>query len=392
MDLIFAALSVQDLIERFSGYAALAAIPGLAVLTLLYFAQAREVKRLREWAGNAPEQARELDENSLAFRQQFDRVPAVRRIVPGSGQEASPGQATQRLTAAQLQGVDTHPAHDDSEGDEVDQQVEGVLVSGNGEVGDSAPHEPQAEVNEAPGSQAAKPPMLPMPATAAATGVYNASAIDGDKTSTDLPLSEQQGKQEFAEGEQGKGKDGDDQASSPKTGTYTSSAKRFRGTGSTGRARRTRGRRSRAVALIAASTLAIVGVGTFAFTRLSGNGTADTPPASPTQTVKREKKTAPIARGRTVVSVLNGTTISGLAADVADNLVRAGFKKGSVTNATNQQSVETVVDYTPGYKRAAQEVAKVLGVSKVQSIDADTQAVAGADAMVVVVVGADRTQ
>src|SRR5207244_3844896 len=32
---------------------------GLAILTLLYFSQARDVRRLREWAGRAPERASE---------------------------------------------------------------------------------------------------------------------------------------------------------------------------------------------------------------------------------------------------------------------------------------------------------------------------------------------
>jgi hypothetical protein len=36
----------------------LAAVVGLAVLSALYFSQARDVKRLREWAGRAPERSR----------------------------------------------------------------------------------------------------------------------------------------------------------------------------------------------------------------------------------------------------------------------------------------------------------------------------------------------
>ena len=49
------ALSTSGFIEKYGAYAGLAAIPGLAVLSLLYFAQAREVRRLRDWAGRAPE-------------------------------------------------------------------------------------------------------------------------------------------------------------------------------------------------------------------------------------------------------------------------------------------------------------------------------------------------
>jgi hypothetical protein len=46
-----------DLIERVGAYVGIAAFLGLAILTLLYFSQARDVRRLREWAGRAPERA-----------------------------------------------------------------------------------------------------------------------------------------------------------------------------------------------------------------------------------------------------------------------------------------------------------------------------------------------
>jgi LytR cell envelope-related transcriptional attenuator len=46
-----------DLIERIGAYVGLAAFVGLAILALLYFSQARDVRRLREWAGRAPERA-----------------------------------------------------------------------------------------------------------------------------------------------------------------------------------------------------------------------------------------------------------------------------------------------------------------------------------------------
>ena len=52
---LLAALSVSDKIKTYGAYAGFAAVLGLGVLALLYFAQAREVKRLREWAGRAPD-------------------------------------------------------------------------------------------------------------------------------------------------------------------------------------------------------------------------------------------------------------------------------------------------------------------------------------------------
>ncbi len=46
-----------DLLERIGPYLGIAAFLGLAVLAFLIFQQAREVRRLREWAGRAPERA-----------------------------------------------------------------------------------------------------------------------------------------------------------------------------------------------------------------------------------------------------------------------------------------------------------------------------------------------
>src|SRR3954452_5987072 len=61
-----AALSLSDRTQEYGAYAGLAAVVGLAVLSLLYFAQAREVKRLRDWAGRAPERAAEAQAAAAA--------------------------------------------------------------------------------------------------------------------------------------------------------------------------------------------------------------------------------------------------------------------------------------------------------------------------------------
>src|SRR5688572_25154380 len=49
----------MDVIQEVGSYAGFAAVVGLAVLAALYFSQARDVRRLREWAGRAPERAAE---------------------------------------------------------------------------------------------------------------------------------------------------------------------------------------------------------------------------------------------------------------------------------------------------------------------------------------------
>jgi hypothetical protein len=48
---------LQDVVQGLGAVAGLAGVAGLAVLAALHVAQARDVKRLREWAGRAPERA-----------------------------------------------------------------------------------------------------------------------------------------------------------------------------------------------------------------------------------------------------------------------------------------------------------------------------------------------
>ncbi|MGH2715221.1 MAG: hypothetical protein ACRDM7_15275, partial [Thermoleophilaceae bacterium] len=48
---------MPEIVQDIGVYAGLASVVGLAVLSALYFSQARDVKRLREWAGRAPERA-----------------------------------------------------------------------------------------------------------------------------------------------------------------------------------------------------------------------------------------------------------------------------------------------------------------------------------------------
>jgi hypothetical protein len=66
-----------DLLERVGAYVGLAAFLGLAVLALLYFSQARDVRRLREWAGRAPERAVEQAERAAEVEQATEVAPAT---------------------------------------------------------------------------------------------------------------------------------------------------------------------------------------------------------------------------------------------------------------------------------------------------------------------------
>jgi hypothetical protein len=58
--------SVDELVDHIGPILGIVAFIGLAVLSFLLFQEAREVRRLREWAGRAPERAEEAVEAQLA--------------------------------------------------------------------------------------------------------------------------------------------------------------------------------------------------------------------------------------------------------------------------------------------------------------------------------------
>src|SRR6476620_10673522 len=123
------AFSLQREVEKYGAYVSIACFFGLAILSLLYFAQAREVKRLRDWAGRAPERAAELEAMAVEHAEEARRkpapapapaqpatVPPVQRITapaaPANGNvELEPAQVA-ALAFARAAGVRTpHPPH-----------------------------------------------------------------------------------------------------------------------------------------------------------------------------------------------------------------------------------------------------------------------------------------
>ncbi len=99
---------------------------------------------------------------------------------------------------------------------------------------------------------------------------------------------------------------------------------------------------------------------------------------------------APTSSGGVTVAVLNGTSRPGLAGPVSATLRENGFEEGAIST-TRKPYQQTVVMYAGGEKKAAERVARVLGVTPIQRIDQTTRAIAGA-ADVVVIAGADRTR
>jgi hypothetical protein len=123
---------------------------------------------------------------------------------------------------------------------------------------------------------------------------------------------------------------------------------------------------------------------------------------SKTKTTAKKKKAAkplpPISADTITVSVLNATSIPGLAAQIGDQAQNIGFNLGStaqvpgILEGSKPQRVNSVVLYVPGHVRDARLVAKKLSLKGgVRAIDTESRQLGG-DATVVVVVGTDQTR
>ncbi len=97
-----------------------------------------------------------------------------------------------------------------------------------------------------------------------------------------------------------------------------------------------------------------------------------------------------IDRADVTVAVLNGTSVNGLAGKVSSDVEASGYRAGRISSTT-PGFTETVVLYAEGQKRAAQKVARDLGVDRraIEPLDRDSRRLAG-DADVVVIAGEDR--
>src|SRR5687767_15838641 len=120
----FLAFSLQDQVEKYGAYIGIAAFFGLAVLTILYFAQARELRRLRGWAGRAPERAQAIEARAVAQAEAARRVQAQPRRAPAP---AAPAAAATAAGAAA-----TAPAAPGEPATQVVEPGEAATQAGNG--------------------------------------------------------------------------------------------------------------------------------------------------------------------------------------------------------------------------------------------------------------------
>ncbi len=104
------ALSLSSTFTKIGAIAAFAALVGIAILSLLVFSQARELKRLREWAGRAPERAADLEQRvsaAAAVRVQQQAPAADGASGPRSGADPGRSAAAAGAPAARRRGQPT---------------------------------------------------------------------------------------------------------------------------------------------------------------------------------------------------------------------------------------------------------------------------------------------
>jgi LytR cell envelope-related transcriptional attenuator len=427
--MVLFAFSIQDQVEKYGAYVGLAAFLGLAVLTVLYFAQARELKRLRDWAGRAPERAQELEARVVATADEARRA----QVAEGSGTVGPATPVEQPAPAVAEAGGNGRPAGTPAPipiGPRpavavaaAAAQAEATAVAAPA----AAPAEAESGGDEEPAAEAA-----PVPANGAGQETQLHDTLGGDEAP---PAEEAPDEEPAAEPEPEPATSGNGVAAEPVIPRATPrpqprpepaaaprpepAAAPLRATPAASRTvpaapRRHRGPGSgsssaaRITALVLAGVVVVAALA-FGATQLFGG---DEPKPAPNVTQPPQSSadagsggagpTAAQARPDTVVAILNGTPTEGLASGARDKLVAKGYsdQEGMIRtgNNTDQQRQDSAVFFAPGKRRQARDVASILGITAApQAVDEDTLALAnatgsgGKSADVVAVLGLDQS-
>jgi hypothetical protein len=362
------ALSVTDKIEQYGAYAGFASVLGLAVLSLLYFAQAREVKRLREWAGRAPERALDDQQRAIAAAQQRVIAQPQRPAQPAPPQPgqpaAAPGAPGARPAAATpagqaAGGVGAAPAAAAATAAGAATATPRPAVGVGGSASPASPNGPAGQPTTvqpaANGAAAADQPTQPPVRPGQPLRVPPGAGTPPSRSA--LPPED------------------DDE---PRSRTAL-----FAAIGAL-------------VAVIAVVVILVTGVfGGDDNPTQKANTIAPSASTTPKGTSTTKGKAQPAAAPRAgtyTVAVLNGTTVPGLARGVANRLTEAKHKIGNVTNAATQDRSATQIEFAPGHRAEADAVAKVIDVGSdaIIPLTAGSKTIAGDQATVVVTVGADQ--
>jgi hypothetical protein len=418
----YADISLDSFIDQVGSYAGFAATIGLALLALLLFAQARELKRLREWGGSTHDRIADLERRLAGALELARRAGAAGAAATRS---AATG-ATSRPAAARPAGAPA-PARSSAPTKlpllPAAPAGVGAPALASATVGVRLPGAPVAPVVAEP---VARPPVpteqpaavtSPPPATAAAQGAAPATTVAPPSTPPQSgnghapgppPPPRPSGPPRSATPPRPPARPSGPRPPAPRpTGRpaarpVPAAPLRARGASATPRGGGPEAPPSRRGLLpLLAGFGAIVAV-IVALIVITSGGDPSPSGSAGARTTASQPQSSPRAappHSQTVVAVLNGTSVEGLANQVSNELAADGFVRGRVTNASSADRSVTVVSYFGSHQAEAEEVAETLGVSAdaVEPIDADTEASAcpPADqapctASVVVTVGADR--
>lgn len=416
------AFSAQEFVKDVGSYAGFAAVVALALFALLLFAQAREIKRLREWGGQAHDRIGEL-ERSVASALDMARRAMARPAAPAPGpspvQQARgpvarrPVGPAQPAAAAAAVGAGAGAARVASTQAPVRPQLLPSAPAGlAGPALASAtmliplPGKPEAEPLAAlaparPARPAARPAAAAVSHAGAAAGGAVAGAAGAGATAVARDRAD------VADEDNGHHDDPPTEFPPPRRATpaaarATAGGPPRRGAAPAGRPARPgarpqaaplrasgggsralppqdeeqapHGRRRLGAVLVSLLALIVV-AGAVWFVAIRDTG-SDTPPArveapdgaatrraAARRTQTQRQQTPAPAHDSITVAVLNGTGITGLAGRVMGELTAAGYPQGgTVADAGTTSATATIVNYRDGRDAAAREVARTLGL------------------------------
>lgn len=418
------AFSIHNFISSVGADAGFAAIIGLAVLVLLYFAHARETANLREEAALLTQRLQQAEARVI----QLTRLQADSERADAIAEEQASLEAAAMapfapvglaapalLSATRLVPAQAHGAEEAPEAEEpAAVPVPAMAMAGVGAPGETASAAAPAATAPAASAPAAAPAATTAAAPEAPSAEPPAASPPRDAPEPTAPVAPvpaavpapapggQIPRPATNAGGNGAGRHPGAPSPVPAPAPGASARAAASGAPFSSRAlpplepprqRRSRLGRGVAIALVALAAVAAAVV-LFAVTAVGGTSSSSSTSASNTPS----GSASAFKPSSVTVAVLNGTAVNQLAHRIADRLGALGYKQGAVATASNQTESTTTVAYLSGAKDRADalHVAKSLGLrrSAVRSVDQGTLQLAcptstACAANVVVTVGAD---
>ena len=385
------AFSVHHFISTVGADAGFAAIVGLAILVLLFFAQARETTTLRDQLAEASDRVQALDArlsqalrggaaaSGPAAQSGVATPPAARSAVTNPpAAEVTPGPVGAAVAPAAV-GASSAAGAQLTQAATTTPASRAATSTGGAPPGVGAPAQ-GAATRLIPDITTVQPPVTAAATAAGAAATSAGAAGSGTRTPTPAPAPAPIA----ANGHAAHSVDSSLRVPSRPGGGPTSTGRRPPAgshLASTGRLAPAPRARRVLVAVLALAAIAAAVVVLLVLTSGGSNSTVTTttaPTGAPATRPRQHRTTTSVVPGSVTVAVLNGTATNGLAHRVAVKLTGGGFRQGNVTTAVDQTRTATTIAYLPGQRKAALAVARALnlGSASVASADQTTRTVA----------------